>query len=45
MRNSDISLRVYNLLTRHGFDTIEHLDRTPGFIAPPVVEHGPANAA
>ena len=25
----DISQRVYNLLERHGFETIEHVDRTP----------------
>jgi hypothetical protein len=25
----DISQRVFNLLNRHGFETIEHVDRTP----------------
>lgn len=25
----EISQRVYNLLVRHGFETIEHVDRTP----------------
>jgi hypothetical protein len=25
----DISVRVFNLLTRHGFETIERVDRTP----------------
>lgn len=25
----DISQRVHNLLIRHGFETIEHVDRTP----------------